>query len=739
MTWTAVSIAAAMVIVPASGRAAQQDTPAESPRSATVAAAPLRITVDGALDEESWQAAATIGELTQREPHPGEPPTERTEVRLLHDGDALYIGVMSFDSEPDKIIGTEMSRDGALRSEDRVEILLDTYGDQRNAFYFATNPSGALVDGLVFANGQSNMEWDAIWDVRTRRTAQGWSAEFQIPFKSLSFPSDRSRWGFNLSRTVQRKLEEARWSGARLETQFFQVSEAGQITNLEGLSQGVGLHVRPFAAGRWLHRRATDRHTVTGKPGLDMFYNVTPSLKLTATLNTDFGETEVDARQINLTRFSLFFPEKRSFFLEDAGVFSFSNSAILAPAYLSTARAQVIPFFSRQVGLVAGEEVPIDAGLKLTGKIGRTDIGVLNVRTGDARRLPAKDLFVARLRRNFLRQSYVGAIVTEGDPARTGSATTYGADVGLGTSNFLGRRKNLVVNAFGVRSRRPRVSGNDLSYGGSIEYLNDVWELELLSRTVQEHFDPALGFISRNNIRLFRTGGRYAPRPKQFLGLQQTYNGVIYNRFTRVDTGQVESANLFIIFPDWHFNSGDSLHALLSPDFVYERLFQPFEISPGVVLPPGEYRFSRWINNVATAGKRRLQGQVKWTFGTFWSGRADELQTSVTFKLPPRLTLSTSLNQTFARLPEGDFTARILSSQVNYSASPFLALSNLIQYDNRSRNLSWQSRIRWTMQPGNDLFVVVNQGWIHDSDDRRFRFDPHDTQLSTKVQYTFRL
>jgi hypothetical protein len=738
MNWAVVSMAA-IVMAPADGWAAQQSTPIESPKSAVVTAAPLRIAVDGALDEQSWQTAPTIGDLTQREPRPGEPPTERTEVRLLHDDDALYIGVMAYDSEPDRIIGTEMSRDGALRSEDRVEILLDTYGDQRNAFYFATNPSGALVDGLVFANGQSNMEWDAIWEVRTRRTEQGWSAEFQIPFKSLSFPSDRSRWGFNISRTVQRKLEEARWSGARLQTQFFQVSEAGEITNLEGLSQGVGLHVRPFAAGRWLHRRATDLNTVTGKPGLDMFYNVTPSLKLTATLNTDFGETEVDARQINLTRFSLFFPEKRSFFLEDAGVFSFSNSAILAPAYLSTARAQVIPFFSRRVGLVSGEEVPIDAGAKLTGKIGRTDVGVLTVRTSDARRLPAKDLFVARVRRNFLRQSYIGAIVTEGDPARPGSATTVGADVGLGTSNFLARRKNLIINAFGVRSRRAGVSDNDLSYGGSIEYPNDVWELELLSRTVQENFDPALGFISRNNIRLFRTGGRYSPRPKKFLGIQQMYNGVIYNRFTRVDTGQVESANLFLIFPDWHFNSGDSLHALLSPDFVYERLFEPFEISPGVVLPPGEYRFTRWINNVATAGKRRLQGQVRWTFGTFWSGHADEVQTFATFKLPPRLVLSASLTQTFARLREGDFTARILSSQINYSASPFLAFSNLIQYDNRSRNLSWQSRIRWTMQPGNDLFLVVNQGWIDEGTDRRFGLIPHDTQLSTKVQYTFRL
>jgi hypothetical protein len=708
-------------------------------KSAPVTVTRSNITIDGALDEEVWQTAPTIGGLTQREPRTGEPPTERTDVRLLHDENALYIGVMSYDSEPHKIIGTEMARDGGLRSDDRIEILLDTYGDLRNGFYFATNPAGALVDGLVFANGQSNMEWDAIWDVRTRRTSEGWSAEFEIPFKSLSFPAGKRGWGFNISRTIQRKLEEVRWSGARLQTQFFQVSEAGQITNLDGLSQGVGLHVRPFMAGRWLHRRASGQDTVTGRPGLDMFYNVTPSLKLTGTINTDFGETEVDARQINLTRFSLFFPEKRAFFLEDAGVFNFSNSALLAPAYLSTARAQVIPFFSRQIGLVGGEEVPIETGIKLTGKAGRTDLGVLNVRTDDFRRLPGKNFFVARMRQNFLRQSYVGAIATQGDPSRLTSATTVGADLALSTSNLLGTRKNLAFNAFGVKAARAGTSGNDRAYGGSLEYPNDVVELELISRTVEENFDPALGFVSRRNIRLLRLNGRYNPRPNRFLDLQQTYNGVIYNRFTRVDTGEVEASNIFIIFPDWHFNSGDALHALMSPDIVYERLFVPFEISPGVVLPPGEYRFTRWINNVATAGKRRLQGRVKWTFGRFWSGHGDEWETSMTYKLPPRLTVNLSAIQTFARLREGRFTARIVSSQVNYTASPFLSFSNLIQYDNRSRNLSWQSRIRWTLQPGNDLFLVVNQGWIHDPNELGFRFSRHDTQLSTKIQYTHRL
>ena len=345
------------------------------------------IVIDGILDEPEWGTAPTIGELTQREPETGVRPTERTEVTLLRDANYLYIGVMCYDSEPDGIIGTQMARDASLGSDDRIEIVLDTYRDQRNAFYFATNPAGALVDGLLFANGQSNMNWDAIWEVQTRRTEEGWSAEFAIPFKSLGFPSNQTVWGFNIARRIQRKLEDDRWSGARLETQFFQVSEAGEITNLDDVTQGIGLDIRPFAGGRWLHTNANAENTIIGKPGLDVFYNLTPSLKLSATMNTDFGETEVDARQINLSRFSLFFPEKRAFFLEDAGVFAFSDTSVAEPNYLAPTRFEMIPFFSRRIGLLEQEEVPIDVGLKLTGKVGRTDLGVLNVRTrGNARR-----------------------------------------------------------------------------------------------------------------------------------------------------------------------------------------------------------------------------------------------------------------------------------------------------------------------------------------------------------------
>jgi len=719
----------------------QQTTSTDSVRSASVTAITTDITVDGLLGEPEWRMAPTIGDLIQREPRTGDAPSEKTDVTLLHDGNYLFIGVMSYDSEPRRIIGTDMTRDANLRFEDRIEILLDTYGDQRNAFYFATNPAGALVDGLVFANGQSNLAWDAIWTVRTRRTNQGWSAEFAIPFKSLSFPSGRTVWGFNVSRTIQRKIEEDRWSGARLQTQFFQVSESGEITNLEGLTQGVGLDVRPFMGGRWLHIGATGKSTVTGKPGLDMFYNVNPSLKLTATVNTDFGETEVDARQINLSRFSLLFPEKRSFFLEDAGVFTFSNTSVRGMPYLGPARSEVIPFFSRQIGLLSGEEVPIDIGVKLAGKVGRTDLGVLDVRTRDSSIGPGRNAFVGRVKRNLLQQSYVGAVFANGNPGRAISSTTFGADVRLATSNFLDRSRNLIFNAYGLKSLNEGNSQRDSSYGASVEYPNDLVEMELIWRDVQKDFEPALGFVSRRNVRLLRAGGRYAPRPKDFLGIQQMFQGAFYNRFTRLDSGETESWNLFLVSPiDFHFKSGDNLHALFSPDITYERLFAPFEISRAVFLPPGEYRYTRWTTNVATAGKRRLQASVKWLTGTYWSGHAEELQTTFSYKIPPRFVVSLSTDQTFARLPQGNFVARIVSSQVNYAASPFLTFSNLIQYDNLSRNLGWQSRVRWIVRPGEDVFFVFNQGWIQDrTDGNRFRFGAQDSKVSAKFQYTFRL
>ena len=717
--------------------APQQTSPTEPVRSVAVTAVTSEIVIDGSLDEAPWHQAPKIGDLIQREPEAGAQPTEKTEVTLLYDKDNLYIGVMCYDSEPHRVLASQMVRDADLNADDRLSIVLDTFRDQSNAFHFATNPAGALVDGLVFANGETNDDWDAIWIVRTEQTDEGWSAEFSIPFKTLSFPSGETVWGFNISRTIQRKLEENRWTGARFQTEFFQISEAGEITNLEGLGQGVGLDIRPFLAQSWRHRGASGDDTVVGKPGLDLFYNITPSLKLSVTANTDFGETEVDARQINLTRFSIFFPEKRSFFLQDAGVFNFATTGIDPPGGIPDSGAEVFPFFSRKIGLVGGQEVPIDYGAKLTGKVGRTEVGMLDVRTREVSNVDASNLFVGRVKQNFLEQSYVGALFTAGNPASRLSSNTMGVDIRLATSDFLGNDRNMVFNAYGLKSNNAGVSENNSSYGFGAQYPNDKFAAQILWREIQQNFDPAVGFVQRGNVRMLRLGGSFNPRPKQSTGIQQMQHDVFYTRFTRLDNGLLETSNLYVTMVDWHLNSGDSLHSLFDANVTYERLFEPFEISTGVVLPAGEYRFTPWRIMFMTAQKRRLHGRVGFNFGNFWSGTAKMVETVLTYKLPPRFLISLNTHQTFASLPQGDFIARILSSQIDYAVSPFLSFSNVIQFDNRSENLGLQSRVRWTIDPGNDLFFVFGQGWVRDID-RGYDFRRQDSKLATKVQYTFR-
>ena len=726
----------------------QPGTPPAS-RSAVVTEITSPIVIDGTLDEAPWRRSPKIGELVQRIPRAGARPTERTDVTLLYDKNNLYIGVMCYDSEPQRVLASQMARDASLNPDDRLSIILDTFRDQSNAFHFSTNPNGALVDGLVFANGETNEDWDAIWIVKTKRSSDGWSAEFAIPFKSLSFPAGQSVWGFNISRIIQRKLEEVRWTGARFQTQFFQVSEAGEITNLENIEQGIGLDVRPFIAQRWFHSGPTGNDVVRGKPGLDLFYNLTPSLRLSTTVNTDFGETEVDDRQINLTRFSIFFPEKRSFFLQDAGVFNFATTGIDQPGGIPSPGAEIFPFFSRRVGLLRGQEVPIDYGLKLTGRAGRTEIGVLNVRTREIPGVFDSNMFVGRVRQNFLEQSYVGAIFTGGDPARpasrddpfapasTSMSSTAGMDIRLATSNFLGTNRNMLVNAWGLKTNKEGVEDKNVSYGFGAHYNNDRFAGQFQWREIQENFDPELGFVQRSNVRMMRLGASFNPRPNPSSGIQQMFHDVFYTRFTRLDNGLVETWKLYFTLFDWHFMSGDSMHSLFDLNPTYERLFEPFEISPGVVLPPGEYRFTPMRIFFTSAQKRKLQGSIGLTFGNFWSGTAKTLQTGLRYQLPPKFVISLNSNQTFAQLPEGNFVARIFSTQINYAVSPFLSFANLIQFDNRSGNLGLQSRVRWTLEPGNDLFFIFGQGWIQEMGGF-YDFRQQDSRLATKLQYTFR-
>src|SRR5688572_4959681 len=372
--------------------------------------------IDGRLDDPAWQLATPIGELTQIDPELGVPCSEETEVRFVHDADNLYMLIRCADREPESIVNTTRERDALLEVDDRVEIVFDTFHDQRNAFFFQINAGGSKGDALVTNNGSNfNKPWDGIWDGVARVDDQGWSAELALPFKTLNFAEGSDTWGFNIMRHIGRKREDARWANASREHSLFNIYRAGELTGLSDIRQGIGLDVVPFFVSHWRNERDQDgdgepdgssEKTLLGEPGFDLFYKIIPSLTFSLTVNTDFAETEVDQRQINLTRFPLFFPERRDFFLQDAGQFVFGSDS-----------SAVIPFFSRRIGLSPeGEEVPILGGAKLTGRAGDYGIGVLDVQTDELDELDGQNLFAARVTKNVGEQSTVGGILTHGNP-----------------------------------------------------------------------------------------------------------------------------------------------------------------------------------------------------------------------------------------------------------------------------------------------------------------------------------
>ncbi len=718
-----VTVAIAVSVVSARG---QSSADAAEVKKIVIVQATSPIELDGLLNDPDWDRAMTVSDILQREPVEGLPATERTDFRLLFDADNLYIGVKCYDSNAAAIVSTQMSRDADLSVDDRIEILIDTFRDLRNAFYFSTNPSGALVDGLIVENGNLNREWDAIWNVRTRRTDEGWTAEFAIPFKSLNFTQSGSAWGFNLSRSIKRKIEEDRWAAPRLDVRFFQVSEAGEIDGLNTIAQGRGLDVRPYASASWAREDVSRNPVRQADTGADIAYNITPSLKFTGTINTDFAETEVDNRQINLTRFPLFFPEKRSFFLENAGVFTFGTAG---------AANELMPFFSRQIGLVANKEVPILAGTKLTGKAGRYDLGFIDVKTRASDIATAKNFFVTRVKRNIWRQSYLGAIYTEGNPAGADSSRTFGTDFRFGTSSFLGTRRNASFNAYWLGLSQKGVADKTASYGGAVAYPNDLWDAKVDWATIEKNFKPALGFVPRTDVSRLNVSVDFAPRLKHFFGIRQMTHEFRFNRFVRLSEGKVESWRVFMAPINYTWNSGDRLEFNWVPQF--ERLFVPVEIS-GVTLPPGDYRFDRYRLEFWTSNKRAWKVDTTYWFGTYWSGRADQWTGMFQYKLAPHVESSLRYDQTFSRLKEGRFVARIFSLRANYSVTPFLTFFNLAQFDNDSQNLGWQSRVRWIVRPGRELFLVFNQGWIRETDFEGTRFRAAGRGFAAKAQYTLR-
>jgi hypothetical protein len=679
------------------------------------ATGPIRL--DGVLDEPDWQAAGLIPDLTQQAPIPGGETPYRTEVRLLTDGAVIYIGVHCGDPDPGRIATHTMLRDADLASDDAVGFVFDTFGDRRTGYAFLINAAGARFDGLIVSPENVPADWDGIWDARVGRDASGWSLEVAIPAATLRFATGLPAWGFNVVRTVPRDRTEMRWTGATLDARFPDMRRAGDLAGVDVLGQGLGLTITPYGLVRHNTDFGGGGSETDGDAGVDIGWAMTRQLSGVLTVNTDFAETEADTRQINLTRFPLFYPEKRYFFVEGSNQFEFGPN-------LGT---DFVAFFSRRVGLFEGELVPIDVGTKVIGRQGPWGIGALAVRTGDSDAAPATSLAAARVTRDIGGHLRLGMVGTSGDPSGTRENWLGGLDAVWTTSSLKGDQ-NLTAGGWWARTGGdpPPAAGSDESIPGAgedgradawgvlVDYPNDRWDNAFSFKSLGERFNPALGFLPRTGIRLSRGHVAFQPRPQSAPWsdrVRQFYFELAAN-LTTDQAGRVESWDGTAIPFAFDTPTGAHLETGWLPQF--ERLDAPFEVSEGVVVPPGVYHFQRWHLQADSRPDRTIRFGAGYGSGGFYDGHLGQWSGYVRWSSRTgRLQLDAETLYVDGRLPEGDFIEQLWQQKAIFAFSPDLVLSLYTQYDSVSRNLGADARLRYTIHPGADLYVVWNHGWIH--------------------------
>jgi hypothetical protein len=601
-------------------------------------------------------------------------------------------------------------------------VVLGPFRDGRSGYVFAVNPSGARYDALINPGGETeNPDWDGIWEAAAWRQPSGWSVEIRIPIQTLSFNPALRDWHFNVQRRIQRLLEVDRWAAAARQYQVTQTSRAGLLTDLPQFDLGVGLMVRPaLTTGGGIPGAGLD---LGGEfqPSLDVTQRIGANVLVSGTVNTDFAETEVDTRRTNLTRFPLFFPEKRTFFLEGDDIFSFGLGL----------NQDVLPYFSRRIGLVNSQEVPIIAGSKINGRAGGTNFGGLVVGTNDKRGVVLDEavMAVGRVKQNILGESWVGAIATAGDPlSRSGSWLT-GGDFTFATSHFRGD-KNFLAGVWGLVTGRADLGGDASAYGFKVDYPNDLWDIQLTAKRIGQNFDPSIGFVPRRAVYLYN--GQINNRTRLDSGpIQQLFHEFMPSLATDL-SGRWESYRVFFAPVNWRFRSGDRFELNANP--TGERLVQPFTIADGVTIAPGSYHWTRYRIEVGTAQKRRLFSQLTLWFGDFYDGTLDQILWSGAWNPAALVTVEFSGEHNRGRLVAGDFDQTLVGSRVRVNFSPDLSVASYVQYDTDSDSIGVNTRARWTFTPAADLFVVYN----HNVQSLLDRWQLDSNQLLVKLQYAFR-
>ncbi len=683
----------------------------ERPPSERYRVEPRRVEVgpdiDGRLDEEVWLAAAIIDDFVQQEPSEGDPATERTVVRLIYDANALYVGVEAYDSDPDGVIATEKRRDSQrLFDEDNFQIILDTFHDRRSGYMFVTSPLGAKLEQQVSEEGEGgwrgnssniNVNWDGVWDVATRRTGDGWVAEIAIPMVTLRFPkAEQQVWGVNFMRNIRRKNEQVFWAPISKEYQLTRLSLAGTMTGISSVSRGLDLRVTPYVLAGGRHDRTVTRLDGSGfgDVGLDVKYGVASGLNLDLTLNTDFAQVEVDEQQVNLTRFPLFFPEKRDFFLENAGMFTIGSRTG------GFGRIADL-FFTRRIGLSnGGQPVPIIGGARLTGKVNRHNIAVMSITTQEAFGEPGENFFVGRYSRDILARSKVGALVINKDEVSGGSH--YNRTIAADTT--LALHRNFVMNGFIAKTETPGISSGDMA-----SYVRGTWLSPSFSIygeyiDLQDNFNAEVGFIPRVGIRTSKFHGEWDVRPgkwniRMFDPMWNlTYTTDQHNRLLTRRTHNMVGT---------YFEDGSSAVVYYNDNF--EQLDLPFHIRPDVTIPAGTYRFGEWWFTYNTDPSRRLYADVQYSPQTFFGGTRRDVRATVGVRVTSSIAAEAQFSRSDIDLPDGAFIADVASVTFDLALSPDVTLRTLSQYNSTTHEISTSIRFNWIYSPGSDIYIAYDE------------------------------
>ena len=724
MRWTVLfSSAVVCLATRATSTLGQQGRVSNTLPRATVGTGCEAIVIDGLLSESEWRGTPEIGPLTLVEPVPGQAPSGATRAIVLSSTRYLVVGIQANDAASGEGVAFSRDRDADLSGEDHVTLVFDTFLNGRTGVVFSVNPLGARYDAVITNAGEGERrEWDAAWEAAVTRQDNGWTAEIRIPIQSLSYREGLTEWGFNLQRRSQRRLEVARWSAPDRSVRITQTARAGRLTGLPVFSFGRGLTVRPAVVGERAGQAGSALHRGGALSG-DLTQRLGANSALALTVNTDFAETEVDARRTNLTRFPLFFPEKRTFFLEASDIFDF------APA--EGHQIDVLPYHSRRIGLQGGEEVPLNFGVRAAGRVASSNFAILGVQSrGISERVPQAEMGVVRFRQNVLGESSIGLISTVGDAAgRSGSWLT-GADVAFKTSSLFGNHK-LIVGGWGLRTERDDLTGDRAAYGLSVEYPTDPWRAQLTIKHIGDGFDPSLGFVPRRGVDIVATGADYRwHNPRK--GIRDLIlQGQV--RLVRDTTGRTESYAVFMAPLYLAFESGDRIEFNIMP--MGERLSSLFPIAPDVEVAPGDYDWTRYRLEATFASKRVISGRVTVWTGGFFDGRLTELNATMLVKPSAALQLEMSALRNEGTLPSGDFIQDLVAMRVRYNVSPDLTFNTYVQYDGSAQLVSANTRIRWQFHPLGEAFLVYNRNHARPVTAWRYSSD----QLLVKVQYAIRL